>query len=174
MRPGKKAILDEVRDNLGGAGIVVLADYRGMSVEQLSDLRGRLRPLSGRVQIVKNSIFAGAADELGWSVSEEILDGPTAAIFGDGDATEIAKTLKGFIKETERPAVKGGYFEAQALTREDVEAMANLPSREVLLGQLVGTIAAPMTQLVGVMNQKVASLLYVLKAVADKKSGEVK
>ena len=89
-----------------------------------------------------------------------------------GDVTVVAKLLTKFIKDNERPALKGGRFGTEALSATDIEDMATIPSREVLLGKLVGTIAAPLSQVVGVLNQKVSSLLYVLKAVEEKKSKE--
>lgn len=172
MRPGKKAIFDEVRRDLDSAGFVILADYRGMNVESMSDLRGRLCKLDGRLQVVKNSIFSRVADDLGWDIHDNCMDGPTMMVTGQGDVVLTAKELKSFVKETGMPALKGGVLGARAVSADEVNAMADMPSRETMLGMFVGTVAAPMTQMVGVLNQKVLTLLYVLKAVADKKSGE--
>jgi large subunit ribosomal protein L10 len=139
-----------------------------MTVAQFGELRDRIRPLHGRFQVVKNSAFAKAAEELGVPVDAAALQGPTAILAAAGDMTEAAKLLAKFTKEFQRPVVKGGLLDRQHLSPEDVAAMAALPGREVLLGRLVGTVAAPMSQLVGVMNQKLLSLLYVLKAAAEK------
>jgi large subunit ribosomal protein L10 len=86
--------------------------------------------------------------------------------------TQVAKVLRAFAKAATNklPVVKGGYLSGQTLVAAQVESLADIPPREVLLGRMVGTIAAPMTRLVGAMNQKICSLLYVLKAVADKKA----
>jgi len=172
MRPEKKAIAEEVRGRLESAGFAIMVDYRGLSVEQISDLRGRLREANARLQVVGNVFLSRAAADLGRELHDGILDGPTAMVSGDSDVTVVAKVLKDFAKGSDLPVVKGGLLGKKAFSAADVDVMASLPSREVMLARLVGTVAAPMTQLVGVMNQKLCSLLYVLKAIADKESGE--
>jgi len=172
MRPGKKAIFDEVRGNLDSAGFTILADYRGMSVEQMSDLRRRLCKLDGRLQVVKNSMFSKVAEDLGWTVHDNCLHDPTVMVTGAEDVVLVAKLLKDFVKETGLPLIKGGVLAKRAISGDEVNAMADMPSRDSMLAMFVGTVAAPMTQMVGVLNQKVLTLLYVLKEAADKKSGE--
>lgn len=172
MRPEKKAIVEEIRGKLADAGYVILADCRGMTVEQMKDLRGQLKGADAALKVVPNALFGIAAKELGWTGLDPFLQGPTAMLVGAGDVTKVAKLLRTYVKTANLPVVKGGRLGAQILYPRDVEAMAVLPSREVLLSQVVGTIAAPMTGLVGVMNQKISSLLYALNAVADKKASE--
>jgi large subunit ribosomal protein L10 len=99
----------------------------------------------------------------------DVLQGPTGVITGTGDVTVVAKALTTFKKAEGLPGMKGGVLNDQTLTGGDIEAMAKIPPREILLSQLVGTVQAPMTSLVGVMNAKVSSLLYVLSAIEDKK-----
>ena len=111
-----------------------------------------------------------AAASLGWEDLSALLTGPTAVVTGKGDPSELAKALVAFVKAHEKAAVKGGCLDGRVLQAADVDALSTLPSREVMLSMLVGTVAAPMTQLVGVFNQKLLSLLYVLKAVEAKKS----
>ncbi len=171
MRSEKTAIVRELHDRLEGADFVLLADYHGLNVTQIAELRGRLREHSSEFHVVKNSFFGLAAKELGWEGLDSILSGPIGAVTGVGDVTEAAKALKDFVKANEKPVVKGGVLDSKVLTSAEVDALASMPPRPVMLGQLVGTIAAPMTQLVGVMNQKVLTLLYVLKAVEEKKQG---
>ncbi len=170
MRPEKIAILDEVREKVGGAEFVFLVSYGGLTVAALSDLRAVLRAKGARLQVMKNTIIRLALPDGVAAGLERALTGPTAMVYGRGDASEIAKALKGFIATHDRVSMKGGCLNTQVLTREDVIAIASLPSREVLLGQFVGTVAAPMTQLVGVMGAKLRSLLYVLRAVEEKKN----
>jgi large subunit ribosomal protein L10 len=111
-----------------------------------------------------------AAKDLGLpEIDAEVIRGPTAMIYGDGDAVAVAKVLKDFIKENEKPVIKIGGLQGQLLSRADVESLAALPSREILLGQVVGVIAAPMSRLIGALQQKAASVLYVLRAYAEKK-----
>jgi large subunit ribosomal protein L10 len=161
----------EVRDRLAGAAFTILADCRGMNVQSMSDLRKRLGEHNSRLMVVRNSFLDRAARDAGWGDTSALLKGPTAMITGDGDVTQVAKLLREIVKSTKMPLVKGGEFSGQILSDADVEALATIPPREILLGHLVGTIAAPMSSLVGVMQQKLASIVYALKAVAEKKSG---
>ncbi|MDP6631605.1 MAG: 50S ribosomal protein L10 [Kiritimatiellia bacterium] len=172
MRPEKESIIAEVKGLLESTGFVFLVDYRGLTVEQLAELRGKLREFDSSMTVVKNSMLNHAAQAVGGPDMSGLLEGPTAVVCGTGDASAAAKALTAFIKNAKLPVLKGGQLGQQLLSVDDVEAIAMIPSREVLYGQIAGTIAAPMTQLVGVMNQKVSSLLYVLKAVEDKKKEE--
>lgn len=169
MRPEKQSIKEELRERLAGIEFAFLADYRGLTVAQMQALRGQLADARASVHVVKNSLLRLAAADQGWQVPDEALQGPVALIAGSGDVTETAKILRTFRRANERPTLKGGRLGTRQLTVEDIVAMADMPPREVLLGRVVGTVAAPMTQLVGVMQQKVLSLLYVLKAAGDKK-----
>lgn len=171
MRPEKKSIIDEYSSKLKDKHFVMLADYRGMTVEQLTELRKLLHTVGSGATVVKNGLFQIALNELGWDKMPGTQDGPTAVISGTGEITDVAKALKDFIKKhNDLPVMKGGKLNGTFLTVADIEAIAQIPSREILLGRLVGTIAAPISQTVGVLKQKVASLVYVLKAVEEKKS----
>lgn len=170
-RPEKIAIREEVRSRMSDSGYVILTDCRGMNVAGMTELRAKLRGAKSRLLVVPNSFLKLASQDLGWGEVERFLEGPTAMITGTGEVTQVAKVLKDFVKTASKPpSVKGGWFEMKALSSGDVEAIASLPSREVMLGRVVGTIAAPMTRLAGLLQQKVASVLYVLKAVEDKKT----
>ena len=150
---------------------MLFVGYKGMSVEQFYDLRGRLRKKGSRLQVVKNSVLTHAARELNWEGGAVGVDGPMAVIFGSGDVIEITKLIMDFGAGNKKlPVPKGGRLGKLVLSVADVEALSKMPAREIILGQVVGTVAAPLTRLVGVLNQKVLSLLYVLKAVEEKKS----
>jgi large subunit ribosomal protein L10 len=168
LRPEKKAIADELKSKLGDAVFVILADYRGLNVSKTGELRRRLRGVQAQYQVVQNRVFKHVAKELRPGM-EGGLTGPSAMVYGNGDVVQAAKVLKDFIKENELPVIKLGTLQGVILSKADIEKLATLPSRQVLLQQLVGTIAAPMSQLVGVLQQKVATVLYVLKAVQEKK-----
>lgn len=171
MRPEKEAIIKEIQDRLEDSGYVFLADCRGMKVETLAGLRGELRGKSSSMFVVKNSLFGAASKQIGWNDVEQFLDGPTAVITGAGDVSDVAKGIRTFSKKAGgQPVLKGGRFEGETLSEADVQELADLPSREVLYAMTAGTLAAPMSQLVGVMSQKMASVIYVLKAAADKKA----
>ncbi len=172
MRPEKESIIAEVKELLESTGFVFLVDYRGLTVDQLAELRGKLREFDSSMTVVKNTMLGHASKAAGGPDMTGLLDGPTAMVCGTGDASATAKALTAFMREAKLPVLKGGQLGQQLLSVDDVEAIAKIPPREVLYGQLVGTIAAPLSQLVGVMNQKVLSLLYVLKAVEDKKKEE--
>ncbi len=169
MRPEKETMVDEIRRKVDGKEFVILADYRGLDVESTAELRSRLRGASAEYSVVKNRLLRRVTSDLGLDGLNDALEGPTAVVSGDGDVVEVAKILKKFIKEKDKPEIKVGAFSGAVLSPEDVDRLAGLPPRMELLARAVGTIAAPMTQLVGVMNQKVCSLLYVLQAVRDKK-----
>jgi len=169
MRPEKKTMVDEIRHKVDGKVFVILADYRGMNVEKTSVLRSRLRGASAEYAVVKNRLLRRITGDLGLDGLESGLEGPTAMVTGEGDVVEVAKILKAFIKENDKPVIKLGAFSGTVLSSADLEQLASLPPRIELLGRAVGTIAAPLTQFVGVLNQKVCSLLYVLQAVRDKK-----
>lgn len=163
LRPEKQAIFNEVQENISGALYMILADYNGMDMPETTEFKKQLRGAEATVKVVKNRMLNRLCEEAG------PVSGPTAMIYGDGDVVEVAKILKKFSAENEKPALKGGVLEGQVLSAEDVVALAKLPGKQELQAKLVGTLAAPMTSVVGVMNQKVCSLLYVLNAVREKK-----
>lgn len=169
MRPEKQSIADDLRAALKNSSYCILADYAGLPVTKTEELRKRLHQTSARMLIVRNRVLALVAKEQGLEGLVPSLSGPTALIVGTGDVVSASKALKTFIKENEKPVIKSGAFEGSVLTADQVSELASLPGREHLYGMLVGTLAAPLTQLVGVLQQKVASLVYVLSAVKEKK-----
>jgi len=170
MRPEKQAMVREIREEMEKSKFVILADCRGLRADQMTDLRAKLRAEKSYLKVTKNSFLGKAANELGQNEIAKLLKGPTAMITGAGDVTIAAKILKAFADDNKLPVLKGGMLEGKLYLRADVDALAMLPAREILLGMFVRTVAAPMTGLIGVMNQKVLSLLYVLKAIEEKKT----
>ena len=170
MRPEKQAIVREIQDSLADATFVILTDFTGMDTAKTAALRRALKETQARFQVVPNRLFRVAAAELGYDGIESGLKGPTAVVSGAGDAAATAKILREFARLNKVPVVKLGRLDGVLLQAADVETLATLPSKTVMQSILVGTIAAPMSNLVGVMNQKLASLVYVLKAAGDKKS----
>ena len=171
MRPEKEAIVREIKEHLSGATFAILTDFTRMDMMKTAALRKKLRETEARFQVVPNRLFRVVAKELNYTGIEAGLVGPTAIVYGAGDVAATAKTLREFIKGNNKiPVVKLGYMDGSALTAAQVDVLATLPPKKVLQGMLVGTIAAPMSNLVGVMSQKLASLVYVLKAAAEKKS----
>ncbi len=168
MRLEKQGMIDEMREGAVGSQFVFLLDHTGLNVERITELRGKLRSIGAELHVVRNRLFKRVANECDWKEIEEILRGPTATVSGDDDVA-AAKILHESAMADSRPVMKGGVIGGVFLTAEELHELALLPSREALLGQTVATIAAPMTGLVGVMSQKLMSLLNVLKAVEDKK-----
>ena len=170
MRPEKKSIGAELTTKVKGAGYIFLADYKGLSVAKSSELRKQLKGANAKMQVVKNRVFKHVLKGAGVTGLDGGLKGASAMVYGSGDAVVVAKILKDFIKANEKPVIKIGTLEGSVLTPKDVDALAALPSRKVMQAIVVGTIAAPMSGLVGVLSQKLSSLLYVLKAAEEKKS----
>ena len=169
MRPEKKAIFEEISGNVKGATFMLVADYRGMKVEQFSDLRRQLRKSGSKMQVVKNRFIRLITKEKAWMGLDASLKGQSAIVTGT-DVVQAAKTLKEFSSTGGLPVIKAGVMGDVILTSAQVVALAELPPREILLAQVVGTVAAPLSRLVGVLKQKVSTIVYVLKAVEDKKS----
>ncbi len=169
MRPEKKTMVDEIRRNAGDGSFVFLADYQGMDVTKTTELRNRLRGTRAKYSVVKNRLFRHVLTDMKWTGLDAGLKGPTAMIVGEGDVVETAKILKTFITENQKPVIKMGIVSGAVINAEQVDELASLPSRNELLGRFVGTVAAPLSQFVGVLSQKLASLVYVLKAVQEKK-----
>ncbi len=168
-RPEKEAIVEEIRRGVSASSFVFLADFKGLSVARAAELRKRLRPLQARFQVVPNRLFQQAVRDLPAAALKPMLKGPTAMVTGRGDAVEIAKALRDFAKETQSGAAKGGCLDGALLSPAEVTALAALPGKSALRAMMVGTLAAPLRGFVGVLNQKLASLIYVLKAAEEKK-----
>lgn len=169
MRPEKTSIISEFKEKVGDAVFVILADYRGLNVAKTEELRRRLLGVRAHFQVVQNRMMRRVAREMDVEGLGEGLTGPSAMVFGSGDVVEAARVLREFMRENDLPVVKIGTLEGVILSRQDIETLATLPPRPALLATLVGTVAAPLTNLVGVLQQKVASIAYVLKAVQEKK-----
>ncbi|MCX7592029.1 MAG: 50S ribosomal protein L10 [Kiritimatiellae bacterium] len=170
MRPEKESIVREVRHRMEGGRFVLLADYTGLSVEDMTDLRRRLREVSSSVYVAKNSFIKYAALQLGWDGLSKWLKGPTAVISGEGDLTAVAKLLRGFQRERGRLVLKGGRASGRDLSAADIGAIADLPPREALVAQMVGALSAPLHRLVFAMRHKILSLVLALKAIEKKKT----
>lgn len=169
MRPEKISIVKEYGEKFKESEFVFLADYRGLTVEQVTQLREQLRKHETQINVISNGLFRIVLKEMGRENMLGCLKGPTAMISGKGDASAVAKMLRDFCSENNLPLMKGGEMEGGFLSPDDIAVIADLPSRHVMLSMLVGTIAAPLQQLVGVLNQKISSIVYVLKAVEEKK-----
>lgn len=167
-RPEKTAMAAEIDQRVAGALYMILADFDGMDMPMTNELKQSLRENGADYNVVKNRLLRRS---LPVDV-DGLLSGQTAMIYGNGDVVEVAKVIKKFTAKNKKPVVKGGYVEGKAVTADDVVALSKLPSKDVLRAMLLGTLQAPSRNLASVLNQKVASLVYVLSAVKEKKEQE--
>ena len=166
-RDQKAAVIEEVAGQIKEADAVFAVDYRGISVPQAAELRTKLREADASFRIVKNTLTERAADQAGAEGLKELLEGPTAMTFVRGDAAAAAKALRDFRRATQLLEFKGGWMNGEALTPEAIDAIAQLPSREVLYGRLVGMVASPLTGLASAMGGLIGGLARQLQAMAD-------
>jgi large subunit ribosomal protein L10 len=163
----KAAVVDDIAEQIQGAEAIFAVDYRGLSVSQAAELRGRLRDADARFRIVKNSLSERAADKAGADGLKPLLEGPTALTLVRGDAALAAKALNDMARTLGILEFKGGVMNGNALSADDVRSIARLPAREVLNAQLVGTIAAPISGLVRTLNALIAGVAIQLQAIVD-------
>jgi large subunit ribosomal protein L10 len=169
-RDQKEAVVAEVAAQIQESEAVFAVDYRGISVPQAAELRVKLNDAGARFRVVKNTLTELAADKAGADSLKEVLEGPTAFTFvaaDGGDVALAAKALAQFRRETELLEFKGGVMNGEALTAEQIGAIARLPAKDVLYGQLVGMVASPITGLVRGLNALIAGLAIQLKQIAD-------
>jgi large subunit ribosomal protein L10 len=166
-RDEKAAVVDEIAEQFRSADAIFAVDYRGISVSQAADLRARLREADSRFRVVKNSLSERAADQAGMESLKPMLTGPTALTFVSGDAATAAKALNDAARAMQLLDFKGGMLGDALLSGDDVRSIARLPSRDVLIAQLVGTIAAPLSGLARTLNALVGGLAIQLQAIVD-------
>jgi large subunit ribosomal protein L10 len=166
-REQKTALVEELSEQIRSADTIFAVDYRGISVADAAQLRGRLREAQTRFRVVKNSLSERASDQAGADALKAVLEGPTALAFVSGDVALAAKALSDAGRTLGTLEFKGGLMNGSAITADQIRAIARLPAREVLNGQLVGTIAAPLSGLVRTLNALIAGLAIQLQQVAE-------
>ncbi|MCF7818613.1 MAG: 50S ribosomal protein L10, partial [Kiritimatiellales bacterium] len=154
IRPEKQSMAVEIDQRVAGALYMIIADYTGMDMPVTNELKQSLRSNDASYNVVKNRMLNRALP----TDAMDLLKGQTAMIYGSGDVVEVAKILKKFTAKNKKPVVKGGFLEGKAISADDVAELAKLPSKDVMRAILLGTLQAPCSQLVGVMQQKVSSL----------------
>lgn len=164
MNPDKKVIIDELLDRVNSSPFVLVVDYTGMTVPQFSEFRNRLSGAGAECHVAKNTYMRKALTEAGLPDPGDQLTGQTAFVTGEKDVASVAKVLKNFEKEFKKPGIKVGLLDGEIIDEDQIKAIAELPTREVLLAQLLGVINAPATKLVRTLNEPAASLARVIKA----------
>jgi len=173
-REQKAAVIDEIAAEIKESAAVFAVDYRGITVVQAAELRGKLRDADATLRVVKNTLTERAADSAGAEGLKPMLTGPTALTFVRGDAATAAKAVSDFARTTNLLPFKGGIMDGQSLAAEQVTAIAKLPSRDILNAQLVNIVASPLTGLVTSLSNLISGLARQLSQVVEKKeSGEI-
>jgi large subunit ribosomal protein L10 len=170
-RDQKATVIDDVAEQISGSEAVYAVDYRGISVPQAAELRTKLRDADATFRVVKNTLAERAADKAGAEGLKELLEGPTAMTFVRGDAAAAAKALRDFRRGTGGTLLefKGGWMNGATISGEQIDAIAQLPSRDVLNARLVGIVASPLTGLAGALGNLIGGLARQLQQIADQK-----
>jgi large subunit ribosomal protein L10 len=168
-REQKAAAIAEIVAQINDSDAVFAVDFRGISVPQAADVRTRLRDADASFRVVKNTLTERAADEAGADALKPLLEGPTALTFVRGDAALAAKAIATFNRETQLLTFKGGLLDGDPLDAEQILAISRLPARDVLYGQLVGMVAAPITGLARGLNALLSGVAIALNEVLGKK-----
>jgi large subunit ribosomal protein L10 len=170
----KERVVADLAERLRSTDTLIVADYRGLTMPQVDALRTELLTHGARFQIVKNTLTRRAAEEAGADHLLALLEGPTAIAFLDseGDPAAVAKALRAAARETQVIEVRGGIMQGRPISADEITTLATLPSLEVLRGQVVGAIAAPLSTVVGLFNAPLRDLVGVLQARIDQLQAE--
>ena len=168
-RAEKVAVVEEITAKLNSAEAVFITEYRGMSVGQLAALRRQLKPAGGEYKVYKNTLARFAAQNAGLDSLADILVGPSGMTFASGDIAATAKALRDAAKANPLLIIKGGAMGSTVLSAKDVEALAELPSRETLLAMFAGALQAPLVKTAGLLQALPRNFAYGIKALIDQK-----
>ena len=165
-REQKQRQVEELAERLRGADTLIVADYRGLTMPQIDELRTKLLEQGARFTVVKNTLTRRAAEEAGSDALLALLDGPTAIAFleSDGDPVAVAKALQDAARDTQVLAVRGGVLQGRSITSEDVAELAKLPPLDVLRGQVLAAVTAPLTAIVGLFTAPLQDLVGLIDA----------
>ena len=159
---GKVAAVDDLKQRLDGVKTVVLTEYRGLTVQQISELRKQLRAVSAQYKVVKNRLAKIAISSSELDALRPQLKGPVGLVVSKDDPVAVAKAVATFARTNQALTIKGGYVEGRLMPPDGLKALAELPSKEALRGQLVAAITGPLAQIVGLLQAPHRELVYVL------------
>ena len=171
-RPEKVAAVEGLEQRLKASSVIILTDYRGLSVDEIGALRGRLRDADVEYRVTKNTLLALAAERCGLHGLSAYLNGPTAAVFGKDDPGVAARLLQDFIRQYRKLEIKGAVIDGEALDADAVRLLATLPSRAELQARAIAMIQAPLRSLVTVLNSSASALVYVIDAYRSRREAE--
>lgn len=168
----KQTTITDLYEELGRIQGAIVTDYRGLTVEQITTLRRRLRPVGGRYQVVKNTLMKIAMSRRELPDLGDVLEGPSAVLFSEGDPVEAAKILTAYVKELRKdlPQVKGGFLGKRVMSPADVSNLATLPSREMILATFIGTLQSPVSGVVTTIGAVLQNLVGTVEAYHAKQS----
>ena len=171
-RPEKVAAVEGLEQRLKASSVIILTDYRGLSVDEIGALRGRLRDADVEYRVTKNTLLALAAERCGLHGLSAYLNGPTAAVFGKDDPGVAARLLQDFIRQYRKLEIKGAVIDGEALDADAVRLLATLPSRAEMQARAIATIQAPLRSIVSVLNSSGSALVYVIEAYRSRREAE--
>ena len=167
----KKKVVDELKQKIDSASVMIISDYRGVTVKQITELRSKLYAHESEFKIIKNTLLSRALESAGFEQLKEHLSGPIGVLLGYKDPVEPLKALVDFIEENEKGEIKVGVVEKSIIDKKGLENMSQLPPKEVLLARMVGGFQAPISGLVHVLSGTIRKLVYAINAVKEKKGG---
>lgn len=160
----------ELQQDIQQSNALLMTDYRGLTVSEITELRRNLRGAGADYKVVKNTLFTRAAKDADVEADmSDILAGPTAVAFVHQDPVAIAKALVDFAKTHKLLDIKGGYVDGRVFNADQIQALSKVPPREVLIGQMLGAFQSPITGFVGTLSGILSEFVFTLQAVADKK-----
>lgn len=165
----KEQVVQEIKQKLEAATLVICTDYRGLNMEKVTELRNKLRVPGVEYRVLKNTMFRFALQQAGYEDMASQISGPNAVIFSQDDPVGPAKTIFDFAKTNKELEIKVGILEGQMISTEDIKNLAQLPPRDVLLAQVVGTMQAPITAFVRVLNANLTGLVRALDGIREQK-----
>jgi len=168
-RPEKVAVVDEIRTKLADAEATVLTEYRGLTVHELANLRGSLRGSGTEYKVFKNTLARRAIEGAGYDEITSMFEGPVALAFVRGDAAAAAKALRDFGRDNPALVVKGGLLGDRIITAAEINALADLPSREVMLTQIAGMFQAPLAKAAGLFQAFTRNFAYGVQALINER-----
>jgi large subunit ribosomal protein L10 len=168
VRPEKVEAIEDVKSRVEKTSTAVVTEYRGLTVSEIQDLRRQLRTLDADYKVFKNTLVKRAISGTSVEGLSEFLEGPTAIAWVNGDVSAVAKALRDFAKTSPTLVLKGAVVDGKSLSLAELAALADLPSRDVMLAQLAGLIASPMRTLAGLFKAVPQNLAYGLSALAEK------
>ncbi len=167
----KELMMDQLRTDLGDSRSLLVLDLKGLDATAEHQFRRDLRKKSIRLRVLKNSLARRVFSDLGMPAVSQLLDGPSAIVWGGEGITELAKEVATQVKNLKKPEIKGGAVDGLVVGREQVEDLTKLPSREVLIGQAVGLLLSPARQVVSLLSAPASTLVGQLEALAERNKG---